>query len=242
MFASPQKRVKRRGEKMGISEILYFDEPGPSNTRKLLEYAKKRAEDLKIKHIIMASDRGGTVRAFLDVAKENQFSILVVTNDKGLKMPVSILAESYKESKEIKQDYLRRGISEIPISLSDDVLAELERKKVTVYFVPDTIQKMRKTLDPFLPKHLRPLDIEAGMDLSLLNIISWGFRVCVGIAAISVKSGFVPEGEIILSIAGSGLAGGGADTAVIIEAHSNPKACHTREVLGFPRLGGEREK
>jgi hypothetical protein len=74
------------------------------------------------------------------------------------------------------------------------------------------------------------------MDLSLLNIISMGFRVCVGIAVVSVRNGLVSEGKTVLSIAGTGFAGGGTDTAVILQAHSNAKACLVKEILGFPKL------
>jgi hypothetical protein len=95
---------------------------------------------------------------------------------------------------------------------------------------------IRSKLSPFIPSHLRPLDIEAGMDLSLLNIISMGFRVCVGITVVSVRNGFVPEGGTVLSIAGTGFAGGGADTALILQARSNAKACWVKEILGFPKL------
>lgn len=232
---------------MEISKILYFDEPGPLNTDKILGLAKERIEVLKIHHVIIASDTGSTARKFSEIAKNLKVDILVVTNDKGSKMPISYLSDKYKESKRIKEDYMRKGIKDSSTSISNETLAEFEGKGIRVYFLPDIFrregslglerekQSIRTKLDPFLPKYLRPLDIEAGADLSLLNIISNGFRVCVGIVAISVRNGLIPEGQIVLSIAGTGLGGGGADTAVVIQAHQNPKACCIKEVLGFPK-------
>ena len=97
-------------------------------------------------------------------------------------------------------------------------------------------KQRRAKLRPFIPGHLRPLDIEAGTDLSLLNIISMGFRVAVGVAITSVRYGYVPKGEMSLSVAGTGFAGGGADTAIIVEAQENAKACRIKEIIGFPKL------
>ena len=50
---------------MEVKEIFYFDEPGPSNTDKILELAKKRIEALGIHHVIIASQAGVTARSFL---------------------------------------------------------------------------------------------------------------------------------------------------------------------------------
>jgi len=233
--------------KMEISEIVYFAEPGPGNTAEILRISRKRVETLKIRDIIIASNQGRTVREFLKVFGDTSLHVLVITNSKGSRMPVSFLYEKYSESKDIKADQQRRGMKDYPISISHEKVKELEEKGIEVFFIPDILgiggtlgsgkeKRSTKTiLDAFLPRHLRPLDIVAGADLSLLNIISYGFRVCVGITAVSVINGFVPQGRLTLAIAGTGFAGGGADTAVILQAHSNPKRCYVKEIIGFPK-------
>jgi hypothetical protein len=243
---------------METEETLYFDEPGPSNTNEILKLSRKRIEALGIHHVIIAAQTGFTVRRFLEITEHADLDILAVTNPKGAKMPVSNLYSKYEESKRIKEGYLRKGIQHFQAAISDETLREFEREGVKVLYLPDILsiggkppeldeerefsesdeqrRLMRSRLNPFVPGHLRPLDIEAGADLSLLNIISMGFRVCVGITSVSVRNGFVPEGEIVLSIAGTGFAGGGADTAVVLQARSNPKACLVIEILGFPKL------
>jgi hypothetical protein len=235
---------------MEVKEILYFDEPGPSNTDKILELAKKRIEALEIHHVIIASQAGVTARSFLEITKNVKLDIdiLVVTNVKGGKIPISALYNNYKESKRIKEDYQRKEMTHFQASISDEDRIEFEKKGLKVFYSPDILNigeprgleegqnLIRSKLSPFIPRHLRPLDIEAGIDLSLLNIISMGFRVCVGITVVTVKNGLIPEGETVLSIAGTGFAGGGADTAVILQAHSNPKSCLVKEILGFPKL------
>jgi hypothetical protein len=241
---------------MEIKEIVYFDEPGPSNTPTILELAKKRIEALGIRHVVIASQAGVTVKRFLEITKDIKLDIVVVTNSiKGIL--ISTLYSKYEESKRIKEDYKRKGITHFQSTISDEDQREFEKAGVKVFKIPDYInigeplgldeekklegseaqwKLIRSKLSPFIPRHLRPLDIEAGMDLSLLTIISQGFRVSVGVTAVSVQNGFVPEGETVLSIAGTGFAGGGADTAVILRAHSNPKSCLVKEILGFPKL------
>jgi hypothetical protein len=233
---------------MEVKEIFCFDEPGPSNTDKLLELAKKRIEALGIHQVIIASQAGFTVKRFLEITKNAKLDILVVTNVKGGKIPVSALYNNYEESKRIKEDYQRKGETHFQASISDEDRRDFEKKGLRVFYSPDILnigeprgldddkKLIRSKLSPFIPSYLRPLDIEAGMDLSLLNIISMGFRVCVGIAVVSVRNGLVSEGKTVLSIAGTGFAGGGTDTAVILQAHSNAKACLVKEILGFPKL------
>jgi len=53
---------------------------------------------------------------------------------------------------------------------------------------------------------------------------------------VAVDRGLVPEGETVLSIAGTGFAGGGAGTAAVLRASSKARGCLVKEILGFPRL------
>jgi len=57
----------------------------------------------------------------------------------------------------------------------------------------------------------------------------------VGVTVVAVNNGFVSEGETVLSIAGTGFAGGGADTAAILRASSSVRGCLIREILAFPK-------
>lgn len=232
---------------MEKKETLYFLEPGKKNTRKILDRCKKVFEELDLTYVVVATNTGYTARSLIEVFEGLKATVIAVTNAKDAKMPVTSLYTKYKSSKTLREDYTKEGVTHFPVSLSDGTLTELENKGTTVFFLPDDFgmggkpgpdiseRPKRSKLDGFLPKHLRPLDIEAGTDLSLLNILSMGFRVCVGITAVAVKYGLVPAGETVLSIAGTGWAGGGADTAVVIEANPNPKKCYVREIIGLPK-------
>lgn len=63
----------------------YFEKPGKENTQRTLELAKKRAEELGIKTIIVASTRGETgVRA---CETFRGYDVVVVTHSTGFKEP-----------------------------------------------------------------------------------------------------------------------------------------------------------
>jgi len=240
---------------MEQKEIVYFAEPGPHNTDHVLQLAKKRVQELGIRRVVIASQAGVTVKKFLEIAGNLALDIVAVTNPKGPGLNVAVLYDKYERSKKIKEDYRRAGVTHFQCSISDEDRAAFQRRGVKIIEQRDYLnigdpwglhdedklserdlewKATRAKLRPFLPNHIRPLDIEAGADLSLLNIISKGFRVLVGATVVAVNYGVVLEGETVLSIAGTGFAGGGADTAAVLRAAGKAKACLVKEILGFP--------
>lgn len=242
---------------MESKEIIYFEEPGPSNSEAILQLARTRIEALGIKTVVIASQAGVTVKRFLEIAGGLNLDIVAVTNPKGPGLNITVLYDKYEDSKRIKEDYRSRGITHFQCSISEEDRVAFEKSGVRVIEQKDYLnigdpwglhdeellserdlqwKATRAKLRPFIPNHLRPLDIEAGADLSLLNIISKGFRVLVGATVVAVDRGLVPEGETVLSIAGTGFAGGGADTAAILRASGKARGCLVKEILGFPKL------
>jgi hypothetical protein len=79
--------IKKGGVNSDMMEIqsVYFLESGSANTEKTLEVAKKRAEELGIKTIVVASTSGETglkaVKAFAN------YKVVVVTHTTGLQAP-----------------------------------------------------------------------------------------------------------------------------------------------------------
>lgn len=232
---------------MKKTEIIYFDEPHLENTKKVLEAVFERIKTLKIAHVIIATSTGSTVRKAIEIFSGYPVRIIAVTNRAFSTMPVSCLYEKYKNSREIKEKYINNNVKNFPISLTEETAREFEQMGIRVYYVPDFLglgekqekpdahPSVREKLSFLVPKHLHPLDIEAGADLSMLNIISMGFRVCVGITAVAAQNSLVPSGTLVLAVAGTGWAGGGADTAVVLQADPNPKQCVIKEIIGFPK-------
>jgi uncharacterized protein len=79
--------IKKGGVNSDMMEIqsVYFLESGSANTEKTLEVAKKRAEELGIKTIVVASTSGETglkaMKAFAN------YKVVVVTHTTGLQAP-----------------------------------------------------------------------------------------------------------------------------------------------------------
>lgn len=65
--------------------ILYFGEVGEKNTDETLKAAKKRAEELGIEDIVVASTRGGTGVKAVEAFKG--YNVVVVTHSTGLREP-----------------------------------------------------------------------------------------------------------------------------------------------------------
>jgi len=63
----------------------YFDKPGRENTQRTLELARKRAEELGIKTILVASTRGDTGVKACEVFQG--YNVVVVTHSTGFKEP-----------------------------------------------------------------------------------------------------------------------------------------------------------
>ena len=156
-------------------------------------------------------------------------------------MPVVITARDNAQQRKMKEEQLKKGITEVSTTISDEVKAELESKGCKVCYLNDDLMLgeplalgkentgRRGRLIPFgVGPHIRPLDIDAGGDLSPFTTISQGFRVAVGCTVLAVKYGCIPEGELTLTIAGR-------STGLILRAGGRPKTTIVKEILSFER-------
>lgn len=64
---------------------MYFNKPGIENTDRTIELAINRANELGIKHIVIASNTGYTVKKFLTY--NHNFNLVCVTHHVGFKEP-----------------------------------------------------------------------------------------------------------------------------------------------------------
>lgn len=63
--------------------MVYWEKKGPANTEQTVEAALKRAAELGIKHVVVASNSGATAEAFLDKGLE----VVCVTHHVGFSNP-----------------------------------------------------------------------------------------------------------------------------------------------------------
>ena len=68
-----------------VCKTVYFEKPGPKNTEETLKLAKKRAEELGIQNIIVASTTGETGAKASKIFKD--YNLIVVSHVTGFRKP-----------------------------------------------------------------------------------------------------------------------------------------------------------
>jgi hypothetical protein len=66
-------------------QSIYFDKPGPQNTARTLEIAKRRVVELSIRTVLVASTRGET--GVLAAQQSQGYNVVVVTHSTGFAGP-----------------------------------------------------------------------------------------------------------------------------------------------------------
>lgn len=61
-----------------FKEIIYFDKPGEKNTTETLKAARKRAVELEIKQVLVASSHGYTALTAADIFKDTGIEVIAV--------------------------------------------------------------------------------------------------------------------------------------------------------------------
>ena len=84
---------------MSEKTITYYPTLGDENTEKTLKAAKKRADELGIKTIIVSSTRGGSALNALDAFQG--YNVIIVTHEAGYREPgkIEITPETVEEIK-----------------------------------------------------------------------------------------------------------------------------------------------
>jgi hypothetical protein len=118
------------------TRTTYFDRPGPINTDETIELAKRRAFELNIKKIVVASFSGRTaIKALEGFGKD--FEIICVTNPAGRVFPISSLERwaTYKEIPELRKALTRwkeEGRTELQTSVTYEAEESLKKMGIKV--------------------------------------------------------------------------------------------------------------
>lgn len=153
--------------------IIYFERKGASNTNRTIEAARKRAEELTIKDIIVASSHGGTALKVAEAFQNMNVNIVAVT-----------ISESFKEegwvmTEEERKKLTAKGIKTLTClhSLGDNVSSAFTEKKGGT----SAEEVVRETLYRF----------------------SQGMKVCVEIVMMAADAGFIDVDMEAIAIAGT---------------------------------------
>ena len=183
--------------------VFYFDKPGPVNTDKTLELAKKRALELGVKKVLVATFSGESVFKALEIMKGTKIEIVAVSSASGSTFPVKVLEKwaSFNEVPSLKkllEEWKKKGLKDVPASLPATIAEQLRRKGVKVVYGTDPFYgapySIKWTIGGFSTEDVILLS---------LRLLSPGYGVAVESAAKSVDAGAVEAGELVISTGGT---------------------------------------
>ena len=193
------------------TKTVYFKKPGDENTDAVFDLAKKRAEELSIKTIVVASTSGKTAVRVMDILKG--LRVIVVTHCAGFLEPDT--QEFTGENRAIVES--KGGILLTTVHAFGGLSRACRQSDIpqarTTYIVGDLIA-------------------------STLKVFSQGTKVACEIAVMAADAGLVRTDEEVIAIAGTGGEGGGADTAIVVQPANAHHFFDLRvkEIICKPRL------
>lgn len=187
--------------------IFYLDSVGEENTEAVIEAAAKRAAELGISYIVVASTSGRTALKMAEAVKGRSIKVIGVSHQYGQKE---------KGEWEVEEEYKKR-IEELGgiITTQSHMFSGIERsitKKFGGYSRTEVIAD------------------------TLRSLFGKGFKVAIEVAIMAADSGHIPVSNDteIIAIGGTRL---GADVALVLRpAHSNDFfSLQVREIIAMPR-------
>ena len=110
------------------SEITYFDSPGPENTEQVLNLARKRAEELGIRNVLVATTSGRTGALASKIFEG--YDLIVVSHHTGFRSP---------------------GAQELQEEFREEILANSARILTTSHALSGVERAVNKQLGSILP-------------------------------------------------------------------------------------------
>jgi uncharacterized protein len=188
-------------------KCYYFDNPGAANTEDAARFAIERAQELKLKKIVVASTSGETARVFFHAMKGSGLDLIVVTHVVGFAKP-----GEWEFSHEIAGELRKAGVK---IVTGTHALSGLERA-------------LSRS-----PKVGGGSRTEAIAE-ALRRVVAIGLKVAVECVLIAADQGVVGVNEEVIAVGGTM---SGADTVCVIRpAHTaNFFDLQVREIVAMPR-------
>jgi len=119
-----------------LKTIEYFERPGPLNTEKVIDLCRKRALDLGIRHIVVASLTGDSALRVAKTLRDLGLSIVSVRYLPGgtwtVKEEPYGAYESIPELRKIRKEWMRKRLERVPIEYSEENFQELEKLGVKI--------------------------------------------------------------------------------------------------------------
>lgn len=152
-----------------------FEKPGKQNTVQTLKLAKKNADLIGIKDIIIASTEGYTAEQAIQIFDPQQYNLVVITHNYGFR-------------NDLEQEF------------NQELREKLTNQGVTVFSGIHAYSG----IGPALQKEWGFMDFSGVFAKSIRKIFSDGVKVCHEIALMAADSGLVPLESDVITIGGTG--------------------------------------
>ncbi len=188
--------------------VLYFDNVGEENTDAVIEAAAKRASELGISHIVVASTSGKTALKMAEAVKGSGIKVIGVSHQYGQKE---------KGQWEVEEEYKKKleALGAV-ITTQSHMFSGIERSITKKFGGYSRVEVISDTLRSLFGK---------------------GFKVAIEVAIMAADSGHIPVSDTteIIAIGGTRW---GADVALVLRpAHSSDFfSLQVREIIAMPRV------
>ncbi|MBN1133441.1 MAG: hypothetical protein JXA38_00630 [Methanosarcinaceae archaeon] len=188
--------------------ILYFDEVGKENTDNVVNEAAKRAEDLGIKYIVIASTSGDSAIKMAEAVKDTEIKVISVTHQYGLR----------EDGKwEMSADNLK-------------ILKDLGANVITQSHLFSGVERS-------ISKRLGGASRIDVISDTLRAVFGKGFKVAIEVTMMAADSGHIPVSKDTEIIAIGGTREGSDVALVLRPAHSHDFfSIQVREIIAMPRV------
>jgi hypothetical protein len=153
---------------------MFFDRAGSQNTAAVIDLALKRAKELNISNIVVASNRGNTIKRLLEQCGEkHQLNLVCVTHHNGFAQP---------------------GENEMDPSTRKDLMEQEVQVLTTTHFFAGADRAVRNQFGGVYPAEIMA---------QTLRVFGQGVKVAVEITIMALDAGLIPYGEDVIAIGGS---------------------------------------
>lgn len=184
--------------------VTYFERPGKENTEKCLEITLQAIKEQGYRHIVVASTTGETGLRFSEALKGLEVNLVVITHSAGFRAP-----NTQEMPEDVRQKIIQNGAKVFTgTMITHSLETALSQKFHGLYPTHIVAQSLRR--------------------------FGEGPKVCIECVMMAADAGLIPEGEEVLSIAGTAY---GADTVMVIKSAASKRFLDLKvlEILAKPR-------
>jgi hypothetical protein len=117
----------------------YFEKPGPKNTERVLEAVSRRAKELGIKNVVVATCSGKTAFKALEIL-DPDLKIIAVSHETGFREP------NHQELPEdVRQELISKGVTVLTCQHAFGGIGRAVRNKLSTYQVNEIVAYTLRT-------------------------------------------------------------------------------------------------